>query len=173
MNIMHSMSILVALETPSLITNSLASEAVVLPAGTLEDNTWWPDLQKCTTNTACMFLGDIVLISVTTTRVEGKEETSRQRQSRDSKWVLQLLRLEQLQEWNEMCSEKLSSSLQPSVVSASRGLKHSVRLSSNALVSRKGPFKRVHWALFKRASDCGWERVPLEFLVLSRDINAC
>jgi len=44
MRIMHSMSILVALETPSLMANSLALEAVVLPAGAFENDTWWPSL---------------------------------------------------------------------------------------------------------------------------------
>ena len=85
MSIMCSMSILVALETPSLMANSSASGAVVQPAGALEDDTWWPSLQKCATEIACMFLGGIALASVTTTRVEGKEEASRQRQPRDSK----------------------------------------------------------------------------------------
>jgi len=79
MSIMHSMSILVTLETPSLMANSSASGAVVRPAGAFEDNTWWPSLQKCTTEIACMFLGSIALASVTTTRVEGEEEASRQR----------------------------------------------------------------------------------------------
>jgi len=51
------MSILVALETSSLIANSLASKAVVLPAGALEDVIWWPSLQKCTAEIAFMFLG--------------------------------------------------------------------------------------------------------------------
>jgi len=102
-----------------------------------------------------MFLKGIALASVTTTRVEEEEEASRQRWSRDSKWVLQLLRLEQLQRWNEMCSEKLFSSLQPGVASASKGLKRLVRLSSDTSVSIRGPFKQVHWASFKRASDCG------------------
>jgi len=79
------MSILVALETPSLIANSSASEAVVRPAGAFEDDTWWPSLQKCAAEMACMFLRGIALASVTTTRVEGEEEASRQRRSRDSK----------------------------------------------------------------------------------------
>jgi len=79
------MAILVALAMPSLMANSSASGAVVLPAGALEDETWWPSLQKCTAEIACMFLGGIALASVTTTRVEEKEEASRQRRSRDSK----------------------------------------------------------------------------------------
>jgi len=79
------MSILVAFETPSLMANSSASGAVVQPAGAFEDDTWWPSLQKYTAEIACMFLGDIALASVTTTRVEGEEEASRQRRSRDSK----------------------------------------------------------------------------------------
>jgi len=40
-----------------------------------------------------------------------------------------------------MQSEKLSSSLQSGIVSASKELKRSVRLSSDASVSRKGLFK--------------------------------
>ena len=85
MSIMHSMSILVALETASLMANSSASGAVVLPAGAFEDNTWWPSLQKCAAKIAYMFLGGIALASVTTTRVEEEEEASRQRRPRDSK----------------------------------------------------------------------------------------
>jgi len=54
-----------------------------------------------------------------------------------------------------MCLEKLSSSQQPSVASASRGLKCSVKLSRDASVSRGGPFKRAYWVSFKRASNCG------------------
>ena len=57
MSIMRSMSILVALETPSLMANSSASGAVIQLAGAFEDNTWWPSLQKCTAEIACMFLG--------------------------------------------------------------------------------------------------------------------
>jgi len=38
MSIMHLMFILVALETPSLMVNNLVSRAVVLLAGTLEDD---------------------------------------------------------------------------------------------------------------------------------------
>jgi len=79
------MSILVALGTPSLMANSSALGAVVLPAGTLEDDTWWSSLQKCVLEIACMFLGGIALVSVTTTRVEEEEEVSRQRWLRDSK----------------------------------------------------------------------------------------
>ena len=85
MSIMRSMSILVALETPSLMANSSASEAVVRPAGAFEDDIWWPSLQKCAAKIACMFLGGIALALVTTTRVEEEEEASRHRRSRDSK----------------------------------------------------------------------------------------
>ena len=85
MSVTCSMSILVALETPSLMVNSSASGVVVRPAGALEDDTWWPSLQKCAAEIACMFLGGIALASVTTTRVEEEEEASRQRRSRDSK----------------------------------------------------------------------------------------
>ena len=76
MSIMHSMSILVALEIPSLIANSSASGAVILPVRALEDNTWWPSLQECTAEIACIFLGSIALTSVTTTRVGKEEEAS-------------------------------------------------------------------------------------------------
>jgi len=54
-----------------------------------------------------------------------------------------------------MQSGKLSSSLQPGVASACKGLKHSVRLSRKASVSKRGPFKQAHWVSFKRARDCG------------------
>jgi len=83
MRIIHSMAMLVALAMPSLIANSLASGAVVLPAEALEDDTCWPRFQICTAETACMRLEGITLASVTTTRVEGEKEASRQRQSRD------------------------------------------------------------------------------------------
>jgi len=83
MRIIHSMATLVALAIPSLITNSSASGAVVLLAGALEDDTCWPKFQICTAKTACMHLEGITLASVTTTRVEGEEEASRQSQSRD------------------------------------------------------------------------------------------
>ena len=83
MSIMCSISILVALETPSLMANSSVSGVVVLLARAFEDDTWWPNLQKCVAETACMFLGDIALTSVTTTRVEEEEEASKQRWSRD------------------------------------------------------------------------------------------
>ena len=83
MRIMHSMTMLVVLAMPSLMVNSSASEAVVLPAGALEDDTYWPKFQICAAETACMHLEGITLVSVTTTRVEGEEEASRQRWSRD------------------------------------------------------------------------------------------
>ena len=82
------------------------------------------------------------------------------------------MRLEQLQGWNEIQSEKLSSSLQPGVALASRGLKHLMRLSSNVSVSKRGLFKQAYWMSFKRARDYGWGRALLECLVLSRDISA-
>ena len=79
MRIMHLMAMLVALAIPSLMANSSALGAVVLPAGALEDNTCWPKFQRCAAETAYMRLEDITLASVTTTRVEGKKEASRQR----------------------------------------------------------------------------------------------
>ena len=116
---------------------------------------------------------DITLASVTTTRVEEEEEISRQMRSRDCRWDLQSLRLELLQGWKEMQLGKLSNSLQPRVASVCKGLKHSVRLSREASVSRRGPFKQAHWVSFKRARDCGWGEASLECLALSRDISAC
>ena len=67
---------------------------------------------------------------------------------------------------------KLSSNLQPGMVSASKKSKHSVKLSREALVSKRRPFKWAHWVSFKRARDYGWEEALLECLALSRNINA-
>ena len=72
------MAMLVALAIPSLMANSSASGAVVLLAGALEDDTCWPKFQIYAAETACMRLEGITLASVTTTRVEGEEEASRQ-----------------------------------------------------------------------------------------------
>jgi len=47
------------------MANSLVLEAVVLLAGTLEDDIWWPSFQKYAVETAYMFLEGITLISVT------------------------------------------------------------------------------------------------------------
>ena len=80
---MCSVAMLVALAIPSLMANSSALEAVVLPADVLENDTYWPKFQICAAETACMHLEDITLASVTTTRVEEEEEASRQRWSRD------------------------------------------------------------------------------------------
>ena len=164
---------LVALAMPSFMANSSTSGTVVLSAGALEDDTCWPKFQICAAEIAYMCLEGITLASVTTTRVEGKKEASRQSWSRDCRWVLQSLRLERLQGWKKMQSGKLSSSLQSGVALACRGLKHSVRLSREALVSKRGPFKQAHWVLFKRTRDYGWGGAPLECLALSRDISAC
>ena len=138
---MCSISILVTLETSSLIANSSASEAVVLLAETLENDTWWPIFYKCIVETACMFWR---VYHLHQTRVEWEEVASRKRWFRDSRWAVQFLRLELLQEWKEMKSGKLSSSLQPSIASASKKLKYSVRLRRNASVFRRRPFKWVH-----------------------------
>ena len=46
MRIMCSISILVVLETSSLMVNSLASRAVILPARAFENDTWLPSFQK-------------------------------------------------------------------------------------------------------------------------------
>ena len=83
MRIMHSMAILVILAMPSLIANSLVSGVVVLLARVLENDIYWPKFQICIAETACMCLEGITLVSVITTRVEGEEEASRQRWSRN------------------------------------------------------------------------------------------
>ena len=77
MRIICSMSMLVALAMPSLITNSSASGTVILPARVLEDDICWPKLQICVAETACMHLEGITLALVTTKRVK-EEEASRQ-----------------------------------------------------------------------------------------------
>jgi len=79
MRIMCSIAMLVALAMSSLIPNSSASGAVVLLAGALEDNIYWPKFQICTAETACIHLEGITLVSVTTTRVEGEKKALRQR----------------------------------------------------------------------------------------------
>ena len=83
MRIIHSMAILVILAMPSLIANSLVSGVVVLLARVLENDICWPKFQICIAETACICLEGITLVSVTTTRVEGEEEASRQRWLRD------------------------------------------------------------------------------------------
>ena len=74
-----------ALETSSLMANSSASKAVVLPAGALEDSNWWPSFQKHAVEISYMFLEGIALVSVTKIRVEGEEAALRQRWPRDSR----------------------------------------------------------------------------------------
>jgi len=66
----------VALTTPSQIANNSAFRAVARPAGTLDDDTCSPSLQKWATETICMFLGEMTLASVATTSVDGSEEAS-------------------------------------------------------------------------------------------------
>ena len=66
----------VALATPSLIAKSSASRTVAHPAGALDNDTCTPNLQKCAVETACIFLGEMMLASVTTTSVEGSEDVS-------------------------------------------------------------------------------------------------
>ena len=85
MRIMHLMVMLVALAIPSLMANSSASGAVILPARALEDNIYWSKFQIYAAETACMHLEDITLASVITTRVEGEKEASRQRWLRNCK----------------------------------------------------------------------------------------
>jgi len=87
----------VALTTPSQIANNSVSRAVAHPAGTLDDDTCSPSLQKWATETACMFLGGMTLASVATTSVDGSEEASRQSWSRASNWSLRVHPLERSQ----------------------------------------------------------------------------
>jgi len=71
---MHLTSKEVALTTPSRIANNSTSRAVAHSAGALDDDTCFSSLQKWTTETACMFLGGMILASVATTSVDGSEE---------------------------------------------------------------------------------------------------
>jgi len=64
----------VALTTPSRIADNSASRAVARPAGTLDNDTCSPSLQKWATETACIFLEGITLASVATTSVDRSEE---------------------------------------------------------------------------------------------------
>jgi len=66
----------VALVTPSLIAKSSASRAVARLAGALDNDTCAPNLQKCAVETACIFLGGMMLASVATTSIEGSEDAS-------------------------------------------------------------------------------------------------
>jgi len=79
------MSILVALSISSLIVNSSVLGAVIRLAGILEDNICCSSFQKYMAEIAYMFLGGVILTSVTTMRVGKKEEALRYTQSRDSK----------------------------------------------------------------------------------------
>jgi len=49
-----------------------------------------------------MLLGCIALVLVTTIRVKKEKETLKHRWSRNFRWDLQSLRLEQLQEWKNI-----------------------------------------------------------------------
>jgi len=66
----------VALTIPSRIANNSASRAVACPAGTLDDDTHSPSLQKWATEKAYMFLEEMILASVATTSVDRSEEAS-------------------------------------------------------------------------------------------------
>jgi len=66
----------VVLAIPSLIAKSSASKAVVHPADVLDDDICSPSLQKCAVKTACIFLGGMILASVTTTSIEGLKDAS-------------------------------------------------------------------------------------------------
>ena len=76
------MSILVVLTMFSIIVDSLVLEAVVWPAGALENNTYCSSFQKYIIEIACMFLGSIELALVITMRVEEEKEVLRHRDSR-------------------------------------------------------------------------------------------
>ena len=82
---MYSIPILVTLAMPSLIVNNLALRTVFWPAKALEDDTCYSGLQRHTAGTACMFLGDIALISVIKIRVEEEKKALRYRWSRNSR----------------------------------------------------------------------------------------
>ena len=71
--IVYSTSILVALKTCSLITNSLVSEVVVPPEGALEYEIWWPSLQERTVEIAYIFMKCITLALVAIIRIEGEK----------------------------------------------------------------------------------------------------
>jgi len=71
--IVYSTSILVALKTCSLITNSLASKVVVPPEGALEYEIWWPSLQEHTVEIAYIFMECITLVLVAIIRIEGEK----------------------------------------------------------------------------------------------------
>jgi len=77
------MAMLVALAMPSLMANSLVSGIIVLLAGALEDDIYWPKFQICAAETAYMCLESITLALVIITRVEEEKKASRQRQSKD------------------------------------------------------------------------------------------
>jgi len=83
MRIMYSIAMLIALAMPSLMTNSLVSKTVVLPAGVLENNIYWPKFQIYVAEIACICSEDIILASVITIRVEEEKKVSKQKWSRD------------------------------------------------------------------------------------------
>jgi len=86
--IMYLISIIVALTMFSLIANSSALRVVVRLAMALENDNCCSGPQEYIVETACMFLGSLALVLVTTIRIEEEEEASRCRQSRDSRWDL-------------------------------------------------------------------------------------
>jgi len=163
----------VALTTPSRIANNSASRAVAHSAGTLDDDTCSPSLQKWATETACIFLGGITLASVATTSIDRSEEASWQSRSRASNWSLRVCPLEWSQGWKETWSGKLSNNLHPGCISGWSELKCSVRLRSDASVSRRGLLNRALYASVRRARDCGWGRAPLELWALRRKRSVC
>jgi len=64
--------------------------------------------------------------------------------------------LERSQRWKETWSGKLSNNLHPGHISGWSESKHSVRLRSDASVSRRGLLNRALCASVRRARDYGW-----------------
>jgi len=120
-----------------------------------------------------MFLGGMTLASVATTSVDGSEEASWQSWPRASNWSLWVRPLEWSQGWKETWSGKLSNNLHPGCILGWSESECSVRLKSDASVSRRG---LLNWALcasVRRARDCGWGWAPLELRALKRKSSAC
>jgi len=77
--------------------------------------------------------------------------------------------LEQSQGWKETWSEKLSNNLHPRYISEWSESKHSVRLRSDASVSRKELLNQALCASVRKAGDCGWGWALLELRALRRE----
>ena len=77
--IMYSTSILIALAILSLMANNSVSEAIVQLAKALEDNIYYPSLQKYIAEIACIFLEGITLAPIITIRIKEEKEALRHR----------------------------------------------------------------------------------------------